>query len=145
MLELADREFSAIRERLRSTPTTERLPQTTSDPRIPTPVLATYLGNRFPDAGWSRTEHYSWIAGLLLDLGIDSVEGVDAVLAGVDTDAVNTAMGYRYPAGAVRRLDDVLLAVYGQRYIDLPGNAHRIKLLDNRISRLAGITPEKAD
>ena len=29
----------------------------------------------------------------------------------VDTDAVNQAMGYRYPAGAVRRLDDALLAV----------------------------------
>ncbi len=136
LLELADREFSAIRERLRSTVPSERAPQTSSDPRIPTPVLATYLGNRFPDAGWSRTEHYAWIAGLLLELGIDSVDGVEVVLSGIDTTAVNEAMDYRYPAGAVRRLDDVLLAVFGTRYLQLAGNGDRIELLDNRFQRL---------
>ena len=145
LLELADREFSAIRERLRSTGPTERAPLETSDPRIPTPVLATYLGNRFPEAGWSRTDHYAWIAGLLLDLGIDSVDEVDAVLNGVDTDRVNASMGYHYPAGAVRRLDDVLLAVFGTRYIDLPGNAHRTKLLHNRFARISNIESGKAD
>ena len=36
----------------------------------------------------------------------------------------------------VRRLDDALLAVFGRRYIDLPGNAHRIRLLENRSERL---------
>jgi hypothetical protein len=99
-------------------------------------VLATYLGNRFPDAGWSRTDHYAWIAGLLLDLGIDSIDEVDDVLCGIDTDAVNVAMDYRYPAGAVRRLDDALLAVYGNRYIELADNSHRTALLGNRLRRL---------
>ena len=32
-------------------------------------------------------------------------------------------MGYRYPPGAVRRLDDALLAVFGERYVALHGNA----------------------
>ncbi|GJF08139.1 GTP pyrophosphokinase [Mycolicibacterium cyprinidarum] len=137
LLELADREFSAIRERLRSTAPSERALQTTSDPRIPTPVLATYLGNRFPDAGWSRTEHYAWIAGLLLELGIDSLDGVETVLSGIDTTAVNKAMDYRYPAGAVRRLDDVLLAVFGTRYLQLTGNDDRNELLDNRFQKLS--------
>lgn len=135
LLELADREFSAIRERLRSTTPVER-PQSAGEAGIPTPVLATYLANRFPDAGWSRTDHYGWMAGLLFDLGIDSIDEVDAVLAGVDTDAVNAAMDYRFPPGAVRRLDDALLKKYGRRYIDLPGNAHRIELLENRSERL---------
>ncbi|MDG4665514.1 bifunctional ribonuclease/(p)ppGpp synthase [Mycobacterium sp. 236(2023)] len=136
LLELADREFSAVRERLRtSTPDTSTT-EITSDPRIPTAVLATYLGNRFPDAGWSRTDHYAWIAGLLLELGIDSIDEVDDVLDDVDTDAVNAAMDYRYPAGAVRRLDDALLAVFGHRYLDLQGNSHRIKLLETRLARL---------
>lgn len=136
LLELADREFSAIRERLRSAAPSERAPQSAGDPRIPTPVLATYLGNRFPDAGWSRTEHYAWIAGLLLELGIDSIEGVETVLSRVDATAVNAAMDYRYPAGAVRRLDDVLLAVFGARYLQLSGNSDRIELLENRFGRL---------
>lgn len=136
LLELADREFSAVRERLRTTTPDTNAPETTSDPRIPTAVLATYLGNRFLDAGWSRTDHYAWIAGLLLDLGIDSIDEVDTVLDGIDTDAVNAAMDYRYPAGAVRRLDDALLAVYGTDYIALQGNSHRVKLLEARLERL---------
>ena len=57
-------------------------------------------------------------------------------LDGVDGDAINRAMGYRYPAGAVRRLDDALLAVYGSRYIELADNAHRTSLLHNRLQRL---------
>ncbi|MGZ8803488.1 MAG: bifunctional ribonuclease/(p)ppGpp synthase [Mycobacterium sp.] len=136
LLELADREFSAIRERLRSSTPDASVPGPGSDPRIPTPVLATYLGNRFPDAGWSRTDHYAWISGLLLGLGIDSLDALESTLSGVDTGAVNTAMDYRYPAGAVRRLDDALLALFGQRYLELDGNAHRIALLDNRLQRL---------
>ncbi len=136
LLELADREFSAVRERIRTSTPDTSAPEITSDPRIPTAVLATYLGNRFPDAGWSRTDHYAWIAGLLLDLGIDSIDEVDDVLDGIDTDAVNAAMDYRYPAGAVRRLDDALLAVYGTDYIGLQGNSHRTKLLEARLARL---------
>ena len=99
-------------------------------------MLATYLGNRFPDAGWSRTEHYAWISGLLLELGIDSPDELDELLSTVDTDAVNAKMGYRYPAGAVRRLDDALLARFGARYVALTGNAHRVAQLAARLEKL---------
>ncbi len=136
LLELADREFSAIRDRLRSAPMVERAPESDSEPRISTAVLATHLGNRFPDAGWSRTEHYDWISGLLLELGIDSLDALDAALAGVDTDAVNAALAYRYPAGAVRRLDDALLAGFADRYVALDGNSHRTVRLATRLERL---------
>jgi hypothetical protein len=64
---------------------------------------------------------------------------VEAVLNRDDTAAVNDAMGYRYPAGAVRRLDDVLLAVFGTSYLQLAGNADRTTLLDNRFQRLQGL------
>ncbi len=135
LLELADREFSAIRDRLRSaSPAEEEGPS--DDPRIATPVLATYLGNRFPDAGWSRTDHYSWISGLLLELGIDGLDDLESVLDRVDTDAVNAAMDYRFPPGAVRRLDDVLLKEFGERYINLHGNAHRVAQLQARAAKL---------
>ena len=148
LLELADREFTAIRERLRVTmvddDSTEDEPST--DPRIATPVLATYLGNRYADAGWSRTDHYGWISGLLLELGVTSTDELSAVLDFVDEDAVNQAMGYRFPAGAVRRLDDALLANFGQRYLALHGNSHRKDLLQNRFERLrAGLAGPSAD
>ncbi len=140
LLELADREFTGIRERLLVTMTDDEAiedeAETSTDPRIATPVLATYLGNRYADAGWSRTDHYGWISGLLLELGITSLDELSTVLDGVDGDAINRAMGYRYPAGAVRRLDDALLASFGHRYVNLHGNAHRKELLENRFERL---------
>ncbi|MHC9294407.1 bifunctional ribonuclease/(p)ppGpp synthase [Mycobacterium sp. LTG2003] len=137
LLELADREFTEIRERLRTTMTEDETDFST-DSRIPTPVLATYLGNRYADAGWSRTDHYGWISGLLLELGITSLDALTAVLDSVDADEINRVMDYRYPPGAVRRLDDALLAVFGDRYVGLQGNSHRIPLLQNRIGRLRG-------
>ncbi|MDH6196095.1 putative RNase H-like nuclease/ppGpp synthetase/RelA/SpoT-type nucleotidyltransferase [Mycobacterium frederiksbergense] len=137
LLELADREFTEIRDRLRSTMTEDETAFST-DSRIATPVLATYLGNRFADAGWSRTDHYGWISGLLLELGITSLDALTTVLDSVNTDEINRLMGYRYPPGAVRRLDDALLAVFTERYIGLHGNTHRITLLQNRIERLRG-------
>jgi predicted RNase H-like nuclease/ppGpp synthetase/RelA/SpoT-type nucleotidyltranferase len=140
LLELADREFTAIRQRLRVTMTEEKTTgeesEASTDPRIATPVLATYLGNRYTDAGWSRTDHYAWISGLLLELGITSLDELSTVLDSVDADAINESMGYRYPAGAVRRLDDALLAVFGDRYLQLHGNAHRVGLLQERLKRL---------
>jgi hypothetical protein len=140
LLELADSEFTAIRERLRGTMVDdEDTPgEASSDPRIATAVLATYLGNRYADAGWSRTDHYGWISGLLLELGITTLDELTSVLDRVDENAVNEAMGYRYPAGAVRRLDDALLAVFGPDYLQLHGNAHRTDLLRNRLERLRG-------
>jgi ppGpp synthetase/RelA/SpoT-type nucleotidyltranferase len=138
LLELADREFTAIRERLRLTTSDGNAADedASTDPRIATPVLATFLGNRYADAGWSRTDHYGWISGLLLELGITSLDELSTVLDTVDADAINRAMGYRYPPGAVRRLDDALLAVFGERYLRLHGNAHRVGLLQERLKRL---------
>jgi predicted RNase H-like nuclease/ppGpp synthetase/RelA/SpoT-type nucleotidyltranferase len=138
LLELADREFTGIRERLLVTMTDDETTdeEVSTDPRIAAPVLATYLGNRYADAGWSRTDHYGWISGLLLELGITSLDELTAALDTVDADAINRAMGYRYPAGAVRRLDDALLAVFGDRYLRLHGNAHRVGLLADRSKRL---------
>ena len=136
LLELADREFSAIRERLRATLTDERPEPDDSDPRISAEDLASFLARQYADAGWSRTEHYSWISGLLLELGITSLDELAGLLLSIDGSAINARMGYKYPAGAVRRLDDALLAVFGNRYLRLHGNAHREGLLRTRLEKL---------
>ena len=100
--------------------------------------LAAYLAGQYADAEWSRPDHYAWIAGLLPELGLHTLADLGAVLAGVDDEAIVTTMGYRYPPGAVRRLDDALLASFGERYVDLPGNAHRRALLQTRLERMSG-------
>jgi putative GTP pyrophosphokinase len=135
LLELADREFSAIRASLDEVATdpTESDP---SDPRITGHELAAYLAGHYTDAGWSREAHYDWIAGLVLELGVTSLAELADLLSSVDADAVIARMGYRHPAGAVRRLDDALLAIFGRRYVDLTGNSHRVPLLTARLDKL---------
>ena len=58
------------------------------------------------------------------------------MLRGLDGADLTARMGYRYPPGAVRRLDDALLAAYGERYVGLRGNAHREPALRARLEKL---------
>jgi len=137
LLELADREFSAIRERLRAEPAAP-VPVADDDPRLDPRELAAFLAGQYADAGWSRTDHYAWISGLLLELGITSLDELADVLRPTADLGLNERMDYRYPPGAVRRLDDALLAVFGEQYVGLHGNAHRAPLLRQRLDRLRG-------
>ena len=54
----------------------------------------------------------------------------------VDAEALTERMDYRYPPGAVRRLDDALLSAYGAAYVELRGNAHRVPALRARLAKL---------
>lgn len=133
LLELADQEFAQIRDRLRGATTTSA---DGDDPRIAPSELAAFLAGQYDDAGWSRTEHYSWISGLLLELGITTLVELAEVLRAVDEQAIREQMAYRYPPGAVRRLDDALLSSFGEEYVGLHANAHRRQLLTARLGRL---------
>ena len=139
LLELADREFSEIRDTLQATMGGQRLTMDEDDPRISASDLATFLAGQFQDAGWSRTDHYAWISGLLLELGITSLDELSGLLSSIDLEGINARMGYRYPAGAVRRLDDALLAVYGSRYLALHGNVHREAALRTRLEKVRAV------
>jgi len=143
LLELADREFSAIRARIQVAGPA-RSEEDANDPRIGAPELASFLTGQYADAGWSRTDHYAWISGLLLELGITSLDELAGLLTSVDSAAINERLEYKYPPGAVRRLDDALLAVFGNRYLDLHGNAHRRDLLATRLEKLRADAPDGA-
>jgi predicted RNase H-like nuclease/ppGpp synthetase/RelA/SpoT-type nucleotidyltranferase len=138
LLELADSEFSAIRDRLKTVDSDAPAEPDDADPRIGAHELATFLASQFAEAGWSRTDHYEWISGLLLELGITSLDELAGLLGTIDRATIDARMGYRYPPGAVRRLDDALLAVFGSRYLALHGNSHREALLRTRLDRLRG-------
>jgi ppGpp synthetase/RelA/SpoT-type nucleotidyltranferase len=139
LLELADQEFATIRDRLRGpVATAEPLEPVTpnDDPRLDARELAAFLVGQYADAGWSRADHYAWVSGLLLELGITSLDELGEVLRATDEAGIRERMDYRYPPGAVRRLDDALLATYGTAYVDLHGNAHRVAALRTRLDKL---------
>ncbi len=66
------------------------------------------------------------------------VRDLSETLRDIDSAAVTAAMDYRYPPGAVRRLDDDLLSRFGETYLALHGNAHRRDSLEARRARLTG-------
>jgi predicted RNase H-like nuclease len=139
LLELADREFSTIRDRLRAgVPEVAADGPSDDDPRISPRELSAFLAGQYPDAGWSRTDHYAWMAGLILELGITSLAELADTLRAVDTETLQERMDYRYPPGAVRRLDDALLWTYGDTYVGLRGNAHRVTSLEARLAKMRG-------
>jgi len=135
LLELADQEFSAIRDRLRGAAPADAVDD---DPRIAPSELAAFLAGQYDDAGWSRTDHYAWISGLLLELGITTFDELADVLRTTDDEPIRSRMDYRYPPGAVRRLDDALLYRFGEQYLGLHANAHRRELLTQRLARMRG-------
>src|SRR4029078_12846975 len=100
-----------------------------------------FLAAQYTDAGWSRTDHYAWVSGLLLELGTTWPEELACLLPSAGRAAINPRMDYRYPPGAVRRLDDALLAVFGDRYVGLHGNAHRAASLRARLERIRSPAP----
>ena len=134
---MADQEFAAIHERLRATGSDRRVGGSPGEaPAVEAEDLAIFLTERYAEAGWSRPDHYAWMSGLLLELGITSVDELDVLLETVDAEAITARMGYRYPPGAVRRLDDALLDVYGPRYLALHGNEKREDALKARLAKL---------
>jgi ppGpp synthetase/RelA/SpoT-type nucleotidyltranferase len=142
LLELADQEFATIRDRLRGPVDADQARSSEdADPRIDARELAAFLAGQYADAGWSRSDHYAWVSGLLLELGITSLDELALVLRATDEEAIRERMDYRYPPGAVRRLDDALLATYGERYVGLHGNAHRVAALRARLEKLMETAP----
>lgn len=137
LIELADQEFATIRERLQHEVRTPEPERQSTGTGITPRELAAFLAGEFPGADWSRPQHYAWIAGLVEALGITRLSDLAATIRAADADAITRQMGYRRPSGAVRRLDDVLLASFGERYVTLPGNAHRRDRLRARLSKLA--------
>ncbi|WP_460599861.1 DUF429 domain-containing protein [Flexivirga lutea] len=137
LLEVADGEFSTIRDKLRSG-VAETLSSGASADRISSRELAAYLAGQYDDAAWSRADHYAWMAGLVHELGIESLTQLADTLRTVDAAPIDERMAYRTPPGAVRRLDDALLYRFGEEYVALDGNAHRVERLESRLAKLRG-------
>ena len=116
LLELADREFSTIRDRLR--PASRRAsPGGRRRRPADRPARAGGVPRRAVRRG-RLVAHRPLRAGspgCCSSSGSPRSTSSARCCASVDGESINERMDYRYPPGAVRRLDDALLAVYGER------------------------------
>ena len=108
--------------------------------RIDPRELASFLAGRYADSRFSRVDHYVDTADLLTELGVESIHDLRVELQGVSSERVSRAMGYSFPPGAVRRLEDDLLARFRERFVELPGNAERQDSLRGRLQRLGNLS-----
>ena len=117
LIELADREFATIRERIQMAAPGSAV-EADADPHRR--AGAGHLPGR-------AVQRRRLVAHRPLRLdrraadpssASTSLDDLADLLTSVDADAVIRRMGYRYPAGAVRRLDDALLAIFGEQYVD---------------------------
>ncbi|CAM3099951.1 MULTISPECIES: GTP pyrophosphokinase [Dermacoccus] len=138
LIELADREFSVIRDTLASGVRERDFDD--AGGRIDPRELASFLAGRYADSRFSRVDHYVDTADLLTELGVESIHDLRVELQGVSSERVSRAMGYSFPPGAVRRLEDDLLARFRERFVELPGNAERQDSLRGRLQRLGNLS-----
>ena len=158
LMELADSEFTEIdrlyreiaqqsvqeaRSQRSAGPSDPARPKRSSGNQPPPEValdaagLATWLTERYPDAPKSKREHYAWMVQILRSCDIGTLQALDCTLVGVDPSAVNDAMSHQFPAGHVRRLDDDLLAAFGDRYVLRSAAVEdRTDLLQRRLAKL---------
>lgn len=106
--------------------------------------LRRFLEARFPEDGHPSDAGIEFALELLAACGLDSVVALESVLDSVDGDQVRSLMDSDVPVTSVRRLDDELLAVFGENYVELTamiGSMRaRARQLGWRFDRLRGKT-----
>lgn len=104
--------------------------------------LAILLASRFPDDEEANEKGIAFGLELAQFCGLKTIESLDAALEVVDSEQVLALMDASGPITRVRRLDDELLARFGEDYIDFTGKAGtqstRAQQLEWRFDRLRG-------
>ncbi|AND16932.1 GTP pyrophosphokinase [Rathayibacter tritici] len=107
-------------------------------------ALCEFLESRFPDDTDGSEKGIEFGIELARCCGIDTVDQLESALEDVDSEQVRALMESGGPVTRVRRLDDELLARFGQDYIEKTTNTgtarHRGRQLEWRYDRLRGKT-----
>ncbi|PPF16397.1 GTP pyrophosphokinase [Rathayibacter rathayi] len=107
-------------------------------------TLCEFLESRFPDDTDGSEKGIEFGIELARCCGIDTVDQLESALEDVDSEQVRALMESGGPVTRVRRLDDELLARFGQDYIEKTTNTgtarHRGRQLEWRYDRLRGKT-----
>lgn len=119
-----------------------------ADGSVSTPLdaaqLRKLLAFHFPQDGTASTAGINFACELATAIGLDSVELLEAALDSIDSERVRLLMALEGPVTQVRRLDDELLAIFGDEYIEKTKDIGNVVSRDNhlawRFDRLRGKT-----
>jgi ppGpp synthetase/RelA/SpoT-type nucleotidyltranferase len=118
LIELADNEFVKIHEAVaREDANLPADAQGRAEPITPD-ALSEVLLAELPDHPRSKKEQYEWLVNLLNAMGITTVEEAVGLIGSADWNHVRERMAYKFPAGHVRIVDDLLLKEFGDQYIE---------------------------
>lgn len=142
LIELADQQFAQIAATTGSLGTTSVPSPATGDVELTAAILpgmlALLLG---PEHRTSKTSHYTWLLEMLHAHGVTHSRQLAELLAAHPAAELSAAMGYHFPPGHARVIDDVLLAAFGQAHIDKTSDSgddpqRRRSLLTKRYAQL---------
>jgi hypothetical protein len=85
---------------------------------ITSDALAEFLVAELPDHPRSKKEQYDWLVNLLNVMNITTVKEAVDLIGSADWNFVRERMDYKFPAGHVRIVDDLLLKEFGHQYIE---------------------------
>ena len=129
LLEIADREFQAIRDEYEDMTNwaRESVEEGVLDQvEITAESLKVYLDKRVgPDARVSDFS-YEWSARILRRLGFTTLDQVDQCIEGYDDDEV-TRVRWNWHQGPVQRFEDMLLAGMGPLYVERRFNTAEVR------------------
>lgn len=120
LIELADDQFVKIHGEV-TRENQAKVPESAQDhggEELTSTELTRILVAELPNNPRSRREHYKWLVELLSRVGITTVDQAIKLFDEADWCRLEEQMGYRFPAGHVRIVDDLLLSIFGQDYID---------------------------
>lgn len=107
--------------------------------------LGTFLAERFPDDEESSLQGLEFASELVQACDLKSIEALEMSLNEIDGKRVRTLMDLTTSVTRVRRLDDELLARFGENYIRRTGSLGNVKSreqqLEWRYDRLRGKVP----
>lgn len=120
-------------------PTAEEAAEPSETPVDPTSLRA-YLADRFPDDEKATEKGMQFACDLVTACGLPSIEALSRALEAINGDQVRRLMDITTSVTRVRRLDDELLARFGESYIQNTGTIgtarKRVQQLEWRYDRL---------
>jgi len=116
--------------------------ESSPDPLNPTPLdlatLAELIADRFPNDEPGDLPSLAVLLEQLVALDLTTIGQLEAALSNLEEGQVARLMDYPTETTRVRKLDDELLAVFLDRYVEVAGDADQRQLLRLRLRRVRG-------